>query len=87
MGIDDQIKRAQATAKAAREKAKRLKKEKRQRLILALGRLVLKQTKVNSLEEFQRNYVILPRPAEPKPRTKPTNKTVRVKKSGKEGSG
>jgi acyl-CoA reductase-like NAD-dependent aldehyde dehydrogenase len=64
MSLDERIQHAEAAAKAAQKRVKRLELEKRKRLLLALGRYVIKETKAASVAEFQDNFVIVARSQE-----------------------
>lgn len=65
--IDDEIKKAEAAAKSANAKAKRLKKEKRQRTILGLGRSLLQETKATSVADFYDRFSVTPKGPTPLP--------------------
>jgi acyl-CoA reductase-like NAD-dependent aldehyde dehydrogenase len=64
MSLDERIQHAEAAAKVAQKRVKRLELEKRKRLLLALGRYVIKETKAASVAEFQDNFVIVARSQE-----------------------
>lgn len=61
MSLDERIQHAEAAAKATQKRVKRLELEKRKRLLLALGRCVVRETKAASVAEFQDNFVIVAR--------------------------
>lgn len=74
MGIDDQNQQIEASLKARQERLKQLEREKRKRLLLALGRVVKRETKVTSVEDFQEHFAIVVLPAEPTKKTRKVTK-------------
>lgn len=79
MSLDERIQHAEASAKAAQKRVKRLELEKRKRLLLALGRYVIKKTKAASVAEFQDNFVIVAWSQGSGPKTGPKKQSMPAK--------